>query len=287
MRSFLTSHWFPGGDGVKGSDRHGPNEAKPLEEVFAERLAFEHKLIADRMAWLLTLNGFLVAAAAVLMANGDTFAGTTVLNAALLAVGVLGTTSNASCAFSNYWGTRAIRETCATLVAAWHTLPDDDREERRIRMRLYGRDPRSCVDEHRSPPSVVFHPWLMLPLAFCTFFVLLPFRSGGVRSDDTDLPVWVTSLALLPLVLLAVVALLDARFHLRRHAVQLATAHADRFGCGGVPTWPQVRARYYAERRALRAWCAKQAPHGVPAVRRWRWSVIPDDTYAAYLAAEN
>jgi hypothetical protein len=256
---------------------------KPLEEVFAERLQFEHKLIADRMGWLLTLNGFLVTSAAVLAANGDKFARSGTLSAALLAVGVLGATSNASCLFSNYWGTRAIRETCVVLVASWSDVADDEREIRRTRMRLYGRDPRAAHDLRRSPPSVLFHPWLMLPLVFGAFFTALPYFGAALRADDSDLVWWAPNLVLTPFLVLVVLAVLDARFHLRRHACAFARTHADALGFAGRrPAWREIRSRYVAERRLVRAWCVESEPDGVPGCRSWRWSVIPDETYAAY-----
>ncbi|PWW64687.1 hypothetical protein DFQ13_103661 [Actinokineospora spheciospongiae] len=169
--------------------------AKPLEEVFAERLKFEHDVIGHRMGWLMTLNSFLVGAMAVLIANSDKFRGGHSLGVCLLVIATLGALSNASCLFSNFWATVALRDASLVLVEEWNTLDGQAREVRRARMRLYGRDPRSFAQK-KAPPSQVLHPWLFLPIVFSIFFAGSPFVFPMLSSQDRDVPMYVTLVVL-------------------------------------------------------------------------------------------
>lgn len=187
------------------NDEYTPG--KPIEELFHERLRAEHDLIAHRMSWLMTLNGFLIGGAAVMVANSDRFDDSASLNGVLLMVAILGAVSNASCLFSNYWGTAAIRGAGAALLAAWDDLDEEQKQRRIDRMRLYGRDPLAF----RRPGRALtwwMHPWILLPGLFTIALALVPMVSPAVSDGDVDLswllrtaPVW----ALTPFVVFPVI----------------------------------------------------------------------------------
>lgn len=196
---------------------------KPVEELFAERIKFEHELIGQRMTWLMTLNGFLFAGVAILIANVDKFEASTVLGGASLITALVGVTSNASCYFSNEWGVRAIRGAGKVVDEHWHkeyAHDAEERERRRLRMRLYGRDPRSFGMPYKPPPSRVLHPWLLLPLTFTLLFALLPVLTPYASGEDIDLAPGFRFLQLSPIGLFAALIFADKRHHLRRDSLR-------------------------------------------------------------------
>lgn len=161
-----------------------------IENEFAERLKFEHDIISHRLTWLMTLNGFLVAAMGLISINharvGESYF------AFFTAISILGLSSNGSVLFSSWWATRAIQDASNT-VAEWWTqrkMDDEALEDRRMRMRLYGRDPRFFYGYQRPTPSEWLHPWLLLPAIFSLAFLFAP-QLGWRLSDDNR---WNTSL---------------------------------------------------------------------------------------------
>ncbi len=156
-----------------GEGKHFEEELLP---AYRDTLKREHEYISHRMGWLMTLNGFLVAGAALLAANYFRFNGTNYLTWALLAISFLGAVSNSSCLFSNYWAMRAIEGAGDVLIRSWGNLDLGSRVRLISRMRLYGRDPESFgVNNDKSPPSKWLHPWFLLPVSFIAAYVILPF----------------------------------------------------------------------------------------------------------------
>ncbi|MEZ0163189.1 hypothetical protein AB2L27_00245 [Kineococcus sp. LSe6-4] len=180
--------------------------SKPLEEVFHDRLTAEHDFISNRMTWLMALNGFLAAGSTILAANAEKFDGSFTLNGGIFLIAVLGAMSNASCLFSNYWATVAIRGAGEALLEAWRDLSPDVKGKKVSRMRLYGRDPLSFRRKGRAL-TWWMHPWLLLPGLFLVVFAVLPFMSAGISRDDRDLP-WVVQF--IPLALLTTFVVLPA-----------------------------------------------------------------------------
>lgn len=189
----------------------------PLQTVFADRLRFEHELIGHRMAWLMTLNSFVIGGMAVLAASARQFDGTFVLTAAALLLGSLGILSNASCLFSNYWGTRNIHLSGLVLDESWAELPGAMRERHLVKMRLFGRDPRQMRGRGAQPPSQILHPWLLLPTIFLLFFIALPYIGMVISADDRDIaPGWCAFTEVLVVSPFIVLPLLDAHHYGRR-----------------------------------------------------------------------
>lgn len=188
-----------------------------LETVFAERLRFEHELIGQRMAWLMTLNSFVVGSGAVLAAGSGQFDGTYVLTGLALFLACLGILSNASCLFSNYWSTRNIHLCGLALDESWAELPAAERERHRSKMRLFGRDPREIHERGAPPPSQILHPWLMLPTIFLLFFIALPYLAAAVSGADRDIAFgWCALIEGVLLSLFVILPLLDVGHHRRR-----------------------------------------------------------------------
>ncbi|MET9259048.1 hypothetical protein [Amycolatopsis sp. NPDC004079] len=200
------------------TDGNASSAGKEIEEVFADRLKFEHELIGQRVTWLMTLNSILVGAIAVVAANAEKTAGSYVVSGVFLVASVMGTISNASCLFSNYWATRAISEAGRVLADSWRGLDPSERSRRQLRMRLYGRDPRSFDAAAGSAPSHVLHPWLMLPSCFLLLFSVLPFLSGAVAAGGKEIPSgWAALTLVLTLSPFVVLPMLDLR---RRRSAQ-------------------------------------------------------------------
>ena len=144
--------------------------------IFGERLNHEHTLIANRMSWLMALNGFLTAALGISIANSSSIPHASL---ALITTGVacLGAVSNASCLFSNYWGSRAIQE----MALALHQVlrrPEyrEDLDQSWASLRLYGKDPDNppLPPNFWRPPSKFLHPWHLLPAIFGIAYLLVP-----------------------------------------------------------------------------------------------------------------
>lgn len=191
-----------------------------LETVFAERLRFEHELIGQRMAWLMTLNSFVVGSGAVIAAGSQQFEETYVLTGLALFLACLGILSNASCLFSNYWSTRNIHECGLALDRSWERLPAAEREYHRSRMRLFGRDPREVHQRGAPPPSQILHPWLLLPTIFLLFFIALPYLATAVSDADHDIAFgWSALVEAAILAPFLILPLLDVRHHRRRGSV--------------------------------------------------------------------
>ena len=131
-----------------------------LLKVFADRLQHEHLLITNRITWLMALNGFVVAGVGILVANGNSIDRSS-LTQLVVGAATIGALSNASCFFSNYWGSRAIAEAGVALdFALEEIMSSKARAQQQRHMRLYGVDPIRPREPFRfwSPPSKVLHP---------------------------------------------------------------------------------------------------------------------------------
>lgn len=153
----------------------------PLD-VYSTRLAHEHELISQRMTWLMTVNGFLLAAYAVVISGSVGQKYPNALTAAVIGISTLGAIANASCFFSNYWASRALREAAQALhrMATEGLLPVGYQAY----LRLYGSDPRNPPISFSMwrPPSKVLHPWHLLPLVFLVAFVFAPYMFRHLAS---------------------------------------------------------------------------------------------------------
>ncbi|OZC84862.1 hypothetical protein CH254_21010 [Rhodococcus sp. 06-412-2C] len=156
---------------------------KPIEEIFAEQLKFEHDLVAHRMGWLMTLNGFLIGGTAVLLANRDKFRSgdEAVFFAAVVTIGLLGVLCNVSSLYSNRWASKAIHEAGRALASAWTSarLNPEQIATRTSMMRLYGRDPQSLTSR-RPPRSEMLHPWMLIPAVFAIVYAAMPYLTSGM-----------------------------------------------------------------------------------------------------------
>lgn len=169
------------------------------------------------MAWLMTLNSFVIGGGAVLVAGSQQFDGAYVLTAATLFLGSLGILSNASCLFSNYWGTRNIHLSGLALDESWAELPAAMRERHRGTMRLFGRDPRQVHKRGAPPPSQILHPWLLLPTIFLIFFIALPYLGAAISDGDRNIAFgWCVLAEVLVLSPFVVLPLLDVRHYGRK-----------------------------------------------------------------------
>jgi hypothetical protein len=186
--------------------------------VFGERVNHEHELIAHRMSWLMALNGFLVAAIGITIANSSRIPHST-LNLIVVGVSCLGAISNASCLFSNYWASRAISETAIALHTVLNAPEYRETKTRSWRsLRLYGRDPDNppLPPSFWRPPTKFLHPWHLLPIIFGLTYLLVPISGlnrtiaihrGSGQSGATDillaiLPTLLTALIFLPPILI-------------------------------------------------------------------------------------
>ena len=257
----------------------------PLFEDFVDRLKSEHDLIGHRMTWLMTLNGFLIGGVAVLTANHDEFQKQIVLTSALMIICIVGALSNASCLFSNWWATKAIRETADALSASW-TVEEHGRYAKR--MRIYGRDPRSFRGPDRALPSEWLHPWLLLP----TVFILLAFLTGFFAtavSDDVSKPWWIR---LLPLIISGIFFVppiwLDKAAHRKRENEYYIIRQVAVINSEGrkIATSRERWKTYREERKAVRSWLKKDASFvSAQGLKKPRpYGIIPTGTYEAYQA---
>lgn len=193
-------------------------EVREVLAVFGERVNHEHELIAHRMSWLMALNGFLIAAIGITIANSNRIPHSS-LNLILVGVSCLGAISNASCLFSNYWASRAISETAIALHAVLNTPEYREAKTRSWRsLRLYGRDPDNppLPPSFWRPPTKILHPWHLLPIIFGITYLLvpisglnqtIPIHPGSGQSGATDillalLPILLTALIFLPPILI-------------------------------------------------------------------------------------
>lgn len=171
----------------------------PLE-IYATRIAHEHELISQRMTWLMTVNGFLLAAYAVVVSGSVAQRIPSALTAAVIGISTLGSIANASCFFSNYWASRALREAAQALhrMSTEGLLPVGYQTY----LRLYGSDPRNPPTSFSMwrPPSKILHPWHLLPLVFLVAFVAAPFMFRHLAPTH-QIPVAASSI---PLILTAV-----------------------------------------------------------------------------------
>jgi hypothetical protein len=222
-------------------------QVEDILALFGERVNHEHVLIANRMSWLMALNGFLLAALGVSIANSHNIPQAS-LTLIVIGVACLGAVSNASCLFSNYWGSRAISETAialhqvlnapenrALLNRSWSTL------------RLYGSDPDNLPlpSSFWRPPSKFLHPWHLLPIIFGAAYLLVPISGiNHIVSSHSGTGISQTSnvlLSLIPILLTALLfippILIEQRW--RRHARDLR--HADRAWAGALPDHDEYR----------------------------------------------
>jgi hypothetical protein len=166
------------------------NEAcRSAVELLAEAQNRETNLISHRMTWLMTLNGFLVAGVAALLASRDKFERGAHSDFAawrwlVTGIAIGGLVSNLSTLYSNYWADRALQGADAAYmnVVSQHV---DVRAARRD-LRLAGRDPENMPrlttgssDEYASarfftPFAKILHPWFLLPAVFGLGFFILP-----------------------------------------------------------------------------------------------------------------
>ncbi|WP_156675664.1 MULTISPECIES: hypothetical protein [unclassified Mycobacterium] len=158
------------------SDWIGPSD---LFQAFADRLKFEHDIIGHRMGWLMTLNGFLVGAAALVLSN-HTNVHEPALTATLLSICLAGAVSNISCCYSNYWSDVTIREAASGLDEALRMVNrrNGDLTDRVTEVsleaygRIFGRDPAAFRRKNRFHYWDLLHPWFLLPLLFVVAFCI-------------------------------------------------------------------------------------------------------------------
>lgn len=187
--------------------------SNPLD-AYSTRIAHEHDLISQRMTWLMTVNGFLLAAYAVVISGslGQRFP--SALTAAVIGISTLGAIANASCFFSNYWASRALREATQALhqMSAEGLLPVDYRAY----LRLYGSDPRNPPTSFSMwrPPSNILHPWHLLPVVFLVAFVSAPYMFRHLASTHV-IPIFSLSIPLILTTVLFSVPI-AAEWHWRR-----------------------------------------------------------------------
>lgn len=170
----------------------------PLD-VYSTRLAHEHELISQRMTWLMTVNGFLLAAYAVVISGSVGQRYPAALTAAVIGISTLGAIANASCFFSNYWASRALLEAAQALhrMSTEGLLPVGYQAY----LRLYGSDPRNPPTSFSMwrPPSKILHPWHLLPLVFLVAFVSAPYMfrhlapTHVMPAFDSSVPLIVTT----------------------------------------------------------------------------------------------
>lgn len=279
---------------------------KPLEEVFANRLEFEHNLIGHRMTWLMTLNGFIVSGAALLIANQDKFKDNMLqLYLLLVAIFTVGALCNASCLFSNYWANRAIREASAALQQAWTELKlsDEERDRRCHRMRLYGRDPRSFSGNNSRLPSENLHPWMLLPAVFWVAYSVVPLiylivEHGWFLGGRWGYAAFVAPMAFV--LFFTVPIALDWRHHKKCEVIELVmrsisdsksprkeraenSANEDIY-LNGL-TWGACRSSYREVRRVVRKWAREENGKNKLTARievPWMLGRIPKDTLDKY-----
>lgn len=202
---------------VNMSDSSGKSKmmmyGNPLE-IYSTRVAHEHELISQRMTWLMTVNGFLLAAFAVVMSGSVGKKVPNILTASVIGICTLGALANASCFFSNYWASRALREAAQALhrMSKDGLLPIGYQEY----LRLYGSDPKIPPTSFSMwrPPSVILHPWHLLPLVFLLAFVAAPFLFRHVAAGHVT-PAFVSAI---PLILTGVLfsVPITAEWHWRR-----------------------------------------------------------------------
>ncbi len=179
-----------------------------LIELLGNRIDQEHSLISSRMTWLMTQNGFLFAAFALLVANARYFYSANILATLIATICLTGAISNASAFYSHYWASRAIRE--ADLATRW-ALPQASDNAIAFPVglfRLAGRDPKSeeglgppksTASHPIWPPQRLVHPWFLLPLTTCVVFVALPFAVSTINIAEGrphDGSNWLAALAL-------------------------------------------------------------------------------------------
>jgi hypothetical protein len=154
----------------------------------------EGDLVAHRMSWLMTLNGFVVAGLAALVATKADFGDATRSWAAFFSLlALLGVASNAATLYSNMWAERAIQEADAAFmnIAVLGGLPPSPPEADRMRrehvvraaLRLAGRDPGNspayrddcyAAGPWWEPIGKFLHPWFLLPLLFVAAYAGVP-----------------------------------------------------------------------------------------------------------------
>ena len=187
--------------------------SNPLD-AYATRIAHEHELISQRMTWLMTVNGFLLAAYAVLVIGSVGQRIPSALTAAVIGISTLGSIANASCFFSNYWASRALREAAQALhrMSAEGLLPVDYQAY----LRLYGSDPRNPPTSFSMwrPPSNILHPWHLLPCSFPCCFRSAPLHVSPPRFDSF-IPIFSLSIPLILTTVLFSVPI-AAEWHWRR-----------------------------------------------------------------------
>jgi hypothetical protein len=150
-------------------------------QAFSYIVTSENNLISQRMTWLMTLNGFVIGAAALLASSSH--AGDTALEIAFIAVTTLGAASNLSTFFSNYWAEIAMQSADIGL-RKW--VRSNGSSEDLDLLRLYGRDPSDQVGAQENPTfwsgktplTLILHPWFFLPALFWLAFLF----GGAVAS---------------------------------------------------------------------------------------------------------
>lgn len=200
---------------ASGGTKATPTEFGNPLDIYSMRIAHEHELISQRMTWLMTVNGFLLAAYAVVISGSVAQKLPTALSAAVIGISTLGSIANASCFFSNYWASRALREAAQALhrMATEGLLPSDYRAY----LRLYGSDPRNPPTSFSMwrPPSNILHPWHLLPLVFLVAFVAAPYMFRHL-APTRPIPVFASSIPLIITAILFLVPITAEWFWRRR-----------------------------------------------------------------------
>lgn len=234
-----------------------------IEEAYSDQLKFQHDVLAQRVTWLMTINGFLVGSFTLVIVNQDKI-GLATTSGALIAIATLGAAANGSALFSNWWGTRCIKDISNVLQESWINdgLTGLERERRRSMMRLYGRDPASFQGFQRNLPTEWLHPWLFLPAVFTLSFLFAPLAlsvaQGGNAFGQSLIPLSV----IIPFVILI---LWDMKYRREDHMWALAfgpnsrmttAAATEDLAAQGLPkgvTRDEVLRKYKDEKQRLRS----------------------------------
>jgi hypothetical protein len=264
-----------------------------MEEAYSDQLKFQHDVLAQRVTWLMTINGFLLGSFTLVIVNQDKIGSLTF--GALIAVATLGAAANSSALFSNWWGTRCIRDISNVLQESWATdgIMGQDLERRRSIMRMYGRDPASFRGFQRNLPTEWLHPWLFLPVTFALSFFFAPLAFNLVQGDDSILQSLIPFSVAIPFVALI---LWEIKYRREDHMWGLVFGNQlepTSSGTGQVvaqdarddPTREEVFKQYQREKKVIKKWVTseknqKRFPREY--LRKVHFWGIPASTLSAY-----
>lgn len=264
-----------------------------MEEAYADQLKFQHDVLAQRVTWLMTINGFLLGSFTLVVVNQEKIGSLTF--GALIAVATLGAAANSSALFSNWWGTRCIRDISNVLQESWATdgLVGHDLEKRRSVMRMYGRDPASFRGFQRNLPTEWLHPWLFLPAIFALSFLFAPLALNLVQGYDSLLQSLIPFSVAMPFVVLI---LWEMKYRREDHMwglvfgsqLQATSPEAGQVNAQGAranPTRAEVLEQYQSEKGEIKKWVTSEKNQGKfprEHLRKVHFWGIPASTLTAY-----